>query len=122
TCALPSLHRGILVRENLLCQHMEPPPPGVSTALPAVTPATTTRERIEQHTASAACSGCHSLIDPLGMAFENYDGVGAYRTMDGTIPVDAAGSFTKTRDDLRGDFSDATDLATRLAQASEVQD
>ena len=116
------VHRGILVRENLLCQHMQPPPPGVSTALPEVTPATTTRQRIEQHTASAACSGCHALIDPLGMAFEHYDGVGAYRTVDGSAAVDAAGVFVETRDDLQGEFRDARDLAARLAQATEVQD
>jgi len=116
------VHRGILVRENLLCQHMEPPPPGVSTALPEVTPATTTRERIEQHTASAACAGCHSLIDPLGMAFEHYDGVGAYRTQDGSGAVYAAGTFENTREDLQGEFQNAVDLAGRLAQATEVHD
>lgn len=116
------VHRGTLIRENLLCQHMQPPPPGVSTALPAVTPATTTRQRIEQHTASAACSGCHALIDPLGMAFEHYDGVGAYRTTDGSGAVDAKGVFVETRADLQGEFQDAVDLAAQLAQATEVQD
>jgi len=116
------VHRGILIRENLLCQHMDPPPPGVSTALPAVTPTTTTRERIEQHTASAACAGCHALIDPLGMAFEHYDGVGAYRTEEHSGAIDAHGTFTNTRDDLQGGFEDAVDLAARLAQATEVQD
>lgn len=116
------VHRGILVRENLLCQHVPPPPPGVSTALPEVTTATTTRQRVEQHTASAACAGCHLLIDPLGMAFENYDGVGAYRTEDGTGMVDPHGTFVGTRDDLVGEFQDASDMAAQLAAASEVQD
>jgi hypothetical protein len=116
------VHRGIVVRENVLCQTMKPPPPGVNNVVPPRTESSSTRERIMQHRADPACAVCHDLIDPLGMAFENYDTIGAYRTTDGLGPVDASGTFTYTRDDLRGAFSDAIGMMAMLADASEVED
>jgi hypothetical protein len=116
------VHRGIVIRENVLCQTMKPPPAGVNNVVPPRTESSSTRERIMQHRADPGCAVCHDMIDPLGMAFENYDAIGAYRTMDGLGAVDASGSFTHTRDDLQGDFQDAVGMATMLAQASEVED
>lgn len=116
------VHRGILMLENLLCQHVDPPPAGVNNAPPAVNGAMTTRERVEQHTASPVCAECHAKIDPLGMAFEHYDPVGAYRTEDGAAAVDARGSYVGTRSDLQGSFNDAVEMAAQLAQSSEVRD
>jgi mono/diheme cytochrome c family protein len=52
------------------------------------------RERLEQHRRSPACAGCHQMMDPAGLALENFDGVGAWRTKDGGTrgtPVDASG-------------------------------
>jgi cytochrome c551/c552 len=54
------------------------------------------RERLEQHRRSPACSGCHRIMDPAGLALENFDGVGAWRTRDGGTrggPVDASGQL-----------------------------
>ncbi len=116
------VHRGIVIRENVLCQTMKPPPAGVNNVVPPRTESSSTRERIQQHRASSECAVCHDMIDPLGMAFEDYDAIGAYRTMDGLGPVDARGTFTFTREDLQGDFQDAVGMATMLAQASEVED
>lgn len=116
------VHRGIVLRENILCQTIAPPPPGVNNAVPTRTESTTTRERIEQHRANAECASCHDKIDPLGMAFEHYDAIGAYRTTDGLGEVDASGSFTATRADLRGEFQDAVGMTQMLAQASQVEE
>jgi len=49
---------------------------------------------LEQHRADPACSACHALIDPLGFALENFDGIGAWRTFDESgTPIDAVGSL-----------------------------
>jgi hypothetical protein len=51
------------------------------------------RQRMEQHRASPACSSCHRVIDPLGLALENFDVAGRFRTKDGDQPVDATGQL-----------------------------
>jgi hypothetical protein len=51
------------------------------------------RARLEQHRANAICSSCHSMMDPLGFALENFDGIGGWRTKDGVTPIDASGAM-----------------------------
>jgi hypothetical protein len=51
------------------------------------------RQVLERHRADTACAGCHSLMDPIGLGLENYDAIGAYRTMDGTNAIDAGGEL-----------------------------
>jgi len=78
-------HRGRFVRINLLCQDVPPPPPGVSTTLPAVdpdAPPKTLRQRLDAHVAAAECKSCHLAMDPIGFAFEHYDALGQYREID----------------------------------------
>ena len=48
----------------------------------------TMREQMEEHRANPPCAGCHKLMDPLGFALENFDGVGAWRTSDLRVPID----------------------------------
>jgi hypothetical protein len=116
------VHRGILVRENLLCGRILPPPPDLVVTVPKVTPATTTRQRFAQHEADPVCGACHKDIDPLGLGFENYDAIGQYRTKDGLGDVDASGAFTNVRADLAGPFVGAVQMAQALAKSSEVAD
>ena len=54
----------------------------------------TMRARMEQHRANPACASCHKLMDPLGLALENFDAVGAWRTEDNGEPVDTSGQLT----------------------------
>jgi hypothetical protein len=51
------------------------------------------RERMEQHRANAACRSCHRVIDPIGLALENFDVTGAWRIRDNGVPVDASGEL-----------------------------
>ena len=69
------------MREHFLCQAVPPPPPGVNAALPPLTDAKpmTNRERLGVHLSSEACSGCHRLIDPIGLGLEQFDAIGQYR-------------------------------------------
>jgi hypothetical protein len=48
----------------------------------------TVRERLEQHRTNPACAGCHRLMDPLGLALENFDAVGRWRTREGTNAIE----------------------------------
>jgi mono/diheme cytochrome c family protein len=84
--------RGAWVLEKLLNTMTSPPPPGVETNLTAVEGAmpTTLRGRLEVHRAAKSCNQCHGVIDPIGLAMENFDVTGAYRTTDNGIAVDAS--------------------------------
>jgi hypothetical protein len=117
------IHRGIFVREKLLCQPLPPPPANMMFEPPDPDPEATTRQRFAQHTENDACSACHSLIDPIGFGFEEYDGVGRYRTEENGRTVDASGEVVHSGDDaLDGDFDGATQLAERLAQSDVARD
>ena len=112
--------RGAFLRDRVLCAPLPDPPPTVNTTLPAVDPNATTRKRFEQHRANPTCGACHNLIDPVGFAFEHYDGMGSYRALEGTLPIDSTGTLTGT--DVDGDFQNASDLTKRLAGSKQVRD
>jgi mono/diheme cytochrome c family protein len=88
--------RGKWVLEQLLGSPPPPPPPNVpSLKDDASAQKLTMRQRMEQHRASPACAVCHRLMDPLGFALENYDGLGSWRvsTGPGSGPIDASGAL-----------------------------
>ena len=91
--------RGKWILDNLLGTPPPPPPPDV----PALEEKSATsqphsvRERLEQHRANPSCASCHKLMDPLGLALENFDAVGAWRTRDAGSPIDASGSSSMAR-------------------------
>jgi hypothetical protein len=102
-------YRGKFIREMLLCQSIPPPPMNVP-PLPDDQPGMpqTMRQKLAVHRAVEPCKTCHTLMDPLGLAFENFDGIGAFRTMDAGQVIDASG-------DLDGKaFKDPRELATLL--------
>jgi hypothetical protein len=84
--------RGKWILENVLGTPPPPPLPNVG-PLPASSQDApkTLRARMEAHRASAACAGCHKQMDPLGFALENFDAVGAWRTRESGVPLDASG-------------------------------
>jgi hypothetical protein len=51
------------------------------------------RQRLAAHRANAACASCHNLIDPIGLAMENFDAVGRWRDVEAGMPVDASGGL-----------------------------
>ncbi len=88
--------RGQWVLNNLLGSPAPQPPANVETNLEETAPAgaaTTMRERLEQHQANPSCAMCHSLIDPLGFALENFDSIGGWRDTEAGRPVNAHGRF-----------------------------
>ena len=90
--------RGKWILENVLGSPPPPPPdvvPPFEEDAGAAKPKSV-RERMEQHRRNPACASCHRMIDPAGLALENFDAVGAWRTKDGGTrgaPVDASGQL-----------------------------
>ena len=87
--------RGKWLLNNIFGLPVPPPPPGVDTNLenkPGARPASI-RERLAQHRQNPSCNSCHSTIDPLGFALENFDVIGGWRTVDESgKAVDARGT------------------------------
>jgi uncharacterized protein DUF1592/uncharacterized protein DUF1588/uncharacterized protein DUF1587/uncharacterized protein DUF1585/uncharacterized protein DUF1595 len=89
--------RGKWVMEVLLGTPPPPPPPNV----PALEDTTgvkdakvlSVRERMEEHRRNPNCNSCHRVIDPLGLALENYDVTGRWRIKDNGVPVDPTGEL-----------------------------
>lgn len=108
--------RGKWVMDELLCQGVPPPPPDVNLAgvATAKEQGLTQRQALEVHRADPKCSGCHSLMDPIGLGLENYDAVGAYREQDASQPIDASGQLPSGEA-----FSGAKQLAALIAAKPE---
>jgi hypothetical protein len=84
--------RGKYILQNILGTPPQPPPPDVPPLdEQAVGTTASLRKQMETHRTNAVCASCHSRMDPLGFALENYDAIGKWRTMDGGFPVDSSG-------------------------------
>jgi hypothetical protein len=83
--------RGKWILENLLGSQAPLPPPDVPAFEEKPTAgARSVRERIELHRANPACAGCHKIMDPIGLAMENYDAIGRWRSVDEGVAIDAS--------------------------------
>ena len=86
--------RGKWILENVLNTPPPPPPPGVGSIDAKGGPlAGTMRQQMEKHRANPMCASCHTRMDPLGFALENYDAIGHWRTHDADQPIDASGAL-----------------------------
>jgi mono/diheme cytochrome c family protein len=83
--------RGKWILTNILGTPPPPPPPNVPPFNEQASG--TMRERMVQHRTNPACSGCHSVMDPVGFSLENFDAVGHWRTRDGGAAIDASGAL-----------------------------
>ena len=89
--------RGVFILDNILGTPPSPPPPDVP-ALEAATADVTNRapslrETLAIHRENALCSSCHNRMDPLGLAFENFNAMGMWRDREFDEPIDASGDF-----------------------------
>lgn len=105
--------RGKTVRELFLCQVVPPPPGDVNFDLVEDTssPMRTARERLARHNEDPVCSGCHAVTDPIGLAYENYDAIGQFRTHENGALIDATGDFEGV------EFTNAIELQKALAES-----
>jgi hypothetical protein len=113
--------RSVFIRDRLLCLPALMPPADANLSEPAAMPgamAETNRQLFEDRIAPATCKGCHTIINPMGYGLENYDAVGAFRTTDNGLPVDATGSINGT--DVDGPFTGGVELSKKLAASKTV--
>lgn len=87
--------RGKWVLENILGAPPPPQPPGIPSLKEGKATALTGthRERLEQHRSDPNCYSCHARMDPIGFAFEHFDGIGAWRDKEDELPIDASGKL-----------------------------
>jgi hypothetical protein len=114
------VRRGLYVREIVLCQPVPDPPPGLNVVLPAQDGKRQWRERLAVHSKDPGCATCHAQMDPIGLGFENYDGIGRYRDRDLGRPIDTAGVLTGVGS-ADVPFKNAVDMAPALARSSEAR-
>lgn len=125
--------RGIFIREQLLCQQVPNPPPGVNTEVPEPTAERPLprRERMREHTENPTCASCHRLMDPIGFGLENYDAIGRWR--DAELIEIGGGRSPKTlqlpieaHGDIAGltssSFSEPAQLGRVLAESRVCQE
>lgn len=94
--------RGKALREIFLCQKVPPPPGNVDFSLVQNTNDPryrTVRQRLTVHRHEPMCAGCHKIVDPIGLSFENFDTAGEYRTSENGAPIDASGELNGHRFD-----------------------
>jgi hypothetical protein len=100
--------RGMWVLENMLCTEA-PVPPEINELKQDPTQGTL-RERMKQHSTDKACSGCHSLMDPIGFGLENFDAIGRYRETENDVRIDASSTHAGRP------FSKPSELAQLIAE------
>jgi hypothetical protein len=103
---------------KVLCRALADPPMDVPAPKPA-SAGGTTRQRFTEHDTNQCAVACHGLIDPIGFAFENYDGIGKYRTTDNGLDVDASGSYAI--DGATKAFAGGVELARLLGSSDEAR-
>jgi len=113
------IHRGLEVLEKVLCTPIVPPPNFVPPPVRDVMPGVSNRKRYELSTsANSSCAACHTTINGIGFAFENYDAVGAYRT-DDAGPINASGTVSLSEKDVN--FTNAIDFTKAVSTSTEAR-
>ena len=112
--ATSPIHRGVFLTRNIVGRHLKPPPVAVAFKDDEFPAELTMREKITMLTRDSACQSCHSVINPLGFALENFDALGRWRDEDNDRPVDSTSEYvTVTGDRLR--LGSARDIAEYAA-------
>lgn len=112
------IHRGVFLTRNIIGRDLKPPPVAVAFKDSEFPSDITMREKIAELTRDKACMSCHSVINPLGFALENYDAVGRWRTTDNEKPVDSRSQFVSDEGDTV-EVGSARDIA-RFAVGSRA--
>ena len=90
--------RGKWILDNILNTPPPPPPPDVPNLnVAGVGGEVSLRQQMEKHRENPACASCHGRMDPLGFGLENYDAIGAWRSQDGKVAIDASGELPDGR-------------------------
>ena len=123
--ATSPIHRGVFLARSVMGNVLKPPQEAVTPLAPDLHPDLSTRERVALQTSSVACQTCHTMINPLGFALEEFDPIGRYRTAEirGDVqkPIDASGSYLP-REGPQAMFRGARELAATIATSRDAQE
>lgn len=113
-----TIHRGANINSRILCTELSPPPNIVIPALPAQDPSKTNRQLVSEFTETCGAA-CHlPYINPAGFAFENFDGLGNYRTTENGKPIDSSGEYSFQ--DGAKKFASLGEFTQLLAESSQA--
>lgn len=117
------IRRGVFIRRAVLCGDL--PPPQVTddqreTVLAPAADAKTARERMEPLTQSSQCASCHTAINPLGLALENFDALGQWRETENGAVIDASGTVDQAGD-ADGAFDDVIGFVELISNSATLQ-
>jgi len=119
------IHRGVFLARSVLGNTLRPPQEAIAPLPPDRHPELTTRERVALQTSGVACQTCHTLINPLGFALEEFDEIGRYRTTEpaaaGAKPIDATGSY-QPRTGSPATFRGGRELGEFVATSRDAQE
>jgi hypothetical protein len=87
------VRRGKFVLNQILCRNVNPPSPEIVAMFKPLDLSKTAREQFTDHRTNAVCASCHNTLDPLGLPFEHYDGMGRWRDDDRGMAIDATGQI-----------------------------
>jgi len=111
--------RGSFIVQKMMCNAIPLPTGDVLAEVKPPDPdsGATARERYEQHSSDPACTPCHQLMDPVGLALENYDPVGLWRDSENGVAIDASGSVPGSE----GTVSGPVGLVQKIAESPQTQ-
>ena len=119
------IHRGVFLARAVLGNVLKPPTDAVAPLANSVHPDLTTRDRVALQTQAAVCQTCHTMINPLGFALEEYDAVGRFRTTEmcsgQNKTINAEGSY-QPRTGKQAHFNNARELGQYLASSRDVSE
>ena len=119
------IHRGVFLARSVLGNTLRPPQEAIAPLPPEHHPDLTTRERVALQTSGVACQTCHTLINPLGFALEEFDEIGRYRTAERSVKderaIDASGSY-QPRTGPPATFRGGRELGAYVADSHDAQE
>ena len=93
--------RGQFIRINLLCTEIPPPPANVVTELSETDEELSIRDQLREHRENPVCASCHDLMDPIGLGYENFDGLGQWRDREWILTFDENGDVIRDENNDR---------------------
>jgi hypothetical protein len=114
------IHRGAFVRRQIFCQTLPALPGNIDIMAPLkdTSRLPTARERLSPLLEDAQCKGCHTVFNPIGLAFESYDAIGRYRTEENGATIDTSGEIGLSSGNHS--FQTPTELVDLLAQDDTI--
>jgi hypothetical protein len=87
------IRRGKFILNQVLCRTVSPPPPEIVAMFQPLDLSQTARDQLTEHRTNAVCATCHKMLDPLGLPFEHFDGMGRWRDTDRGMAIDVTGNI-----------------------------